>query len=67
MRLLALLLALTLAATGCTSSILMRHSDGRTATCGDSYAYGIHSASAAQRDRQCIEDYQRQGFERAPR
>jgi hypothetical protein len=47
--------------------LLVRHPDGGTATCGDSYAFGIHSISAAERDRQCIADYQRQGFERAPR
>jgi len=62
-----IVLALAFGVAGCTSTILMRHLDGRTATCGDSYIYGIHSNSAAERDRQCIADYQRQGLERAPR
>ena len=57
-----------LALAGCyTSAIRLRHPDGRTATCGDSYAVGYHHFAAAERDRDCVRDYQRQGFERVPR
>ena len=58
------LVALLLA--GCTASVMLRHDDGRRVKCGPYNAYGIHSISAAQRESQCISDYQRQGFERAP-
>lgn len=51
---------------GCTSAIHMRHPDGRTAECGGAYAVGYHHFAAADRDRDCVRDYQRQGFERVP-
>jgi hypothetical protein len=63
---LALLGALLLLAGCYTSAIKLRHPDGRTATCGDSYAVGFHHFAAAERDRDCVGDYQRQGFERVP-
>lgn len=52
--------------TGCTSAIKMRHLDGRVAECGGSYAVGYHNFAARQANRDCVSDYQRQGFERVP-
>jgi hypothetical protein len=67
MRRLALALGAALLLSGCyTSAIKLRHPDGRTAICGDSYAVGYHHVVAADRDRDCVRDYQRQGYERVP-
>jgi hypothetical protein len=53
-------------AVGCSSTITMRHPDGRTATCGGySTAFQLGDQVAA-REARCISDYQRQGFERMP-
>jgi hypothetical protein len=54
---------------GCmtTDPVLLRHPDGRTVQCGPYDARPINSMASAYRERGCIEDYQRQGFERAPR
>jgi hypothetical protein len=52
--------------TGCISAIKMRHPDGRVAECGGSHAVGYHNVAARQADRDCVSDYQRQGFERVP-
>lgn len=60
----ALLCAWVLA--GCTTAVIMRHPDGRVAKCGPYDARPLNSFSSAQRERGCVEDYQRQGFERAP-
>jgi hypothetical protein len=38
---------------------------GQTVLCGPYYS-GTHSLAAAERERGCIEDYQRQGYERVP-
>lgn len=62
------LAAVVLAAlAGCTQSLIMQHPDGRTAECGH---YSTHSAAstfrAADRERQCVEDFRKQGFERQP-
>lgn len=52
---------------GCTTAIPLRHADGRTATCGGSTMVGIAAQlRAADRDRDCVADFQRQGFERRP-
>lgn len=51
---------------GCTSAVTLRHPDGRSVRCGPYNAFGVHTISAAHRESQCISDYQRQGFERAP-
>jgi hypothetical protein len=62
-------LALVLAAlclTACTSSIKLRHPDGRQATCGGYFTGAPIGWQAAERERGCIQDYQRQGFEREP-
>ena len=59
------LLALLL--VGCsTTPVKMRHPDGRAATCGPYPATGIPATAGAIREGQCIQDYQRQGFERVP-
>ena len=49
---------------GCTSAITLRHPDGRTARCGPYYYSGIIAPAAAQREGQCLVDFQRQGFQR---
>jgi hypothetical protein len=63
MRVLALkLLAVVVLLTGCASyHIVMRHPDGRVAECN--MGFGIY-APGMQRD--CVKDFQRQGFERQP-
>jgi uncharacterized protein YceK len=66
MRRLALALGAALLLTGCSSTIKLQHPDGRRAECGGSYAYGIHSFASQARDRDCVQDYQRQGYERVP-
>lgn len=60
-----LLLALLLAA--CQSPpVHLTHPDGRTAQCGPYSSVGLRGIANADRERQCIQDYQRQGFERTP-
>ena len=66
MRQLALALAALVLLVGCSSTIKLQHPDGRRAECGSSYMYGIHSFAAQARDRDCVSDYQRQGYERVP-
>jgi hypothetical protein len=65
MRQIAFSLALTAALTGCTEAITMRNkATGDVVTCGP---YEHADRFSAVREAQCISDYQRQGFERAPR
>lgn len=55
--------------TGCTSAVTLRHpATGAIAKCGPyTMALGIGSVyTAMERERQCVSDYQRQGYERAP-
>ena len=66
MRRLALALGAALLLIGCSSTSKLAHPDGRRAECGGSYAYGIHSSASQARDRDCVQDYQRQGYERVP-
>lgn len=58
---------LLLLVTGCTSAVTLRHPiTGVTVKCGP-YAFdnlGRSAAVAMERERQCISDYQRQGYER---
>ena len=61
----ALLVLLGLVLAGCTSAVTLRHADGRLVKCGPYNAYGIHALAAADRERSCISDFQRQGCERA--
>ncbi|MDB5405617.1 MAG: hypothetical protein JWL84_529 [Rhodospirillales bacterium] len=63
MRQIALAIALTVALSGCTDAITMRNkATGEVATCGP---YESNNRNAL-REAQCISDYQRQGYERAP-
>jgi uncharacterized protein YceK len=66
MRRVALALGAALLLTGCSSTIKLQHPDGRRAECGSSYAFGYHNFAATERDRACVSDYQRQGYERVP-
>lgn len=62
MKIIISLLVLGLLA-GCTSPVKMRNSvTGQVAECGP-YA---NTWTTPERESQCIRDYQRQGFERAP-
>jgi hypothetical protein len=63
MRLLLLLL-IALSLPGCMSaSIWMQHPDGRKAECN--MHIGVWQAERVQRE--CADDYRRQGYERVPR
>jgi len=44
--------------------ITLRHVDGRVAKCGPYPASGIPATAGAIREGQCIQDFQRQGYER---
>jgi uncharacterized protein YceK len=66
MRRLVLALGALVLLVGCTSMIHMQHPDGRRATCGDTWAYGVRAFTAGEQDRGCVADYQRQGYERVP-
>lgn len=57
------ILAALLLLAGCTSAVVMRNpTTGETAKCGPY----TDTWTTPERERQCIQDYQRQGFERAP-
>jgi len=50
-----------------TSAISLRNpSTGQTAKCGPYLLDGLGSNSQALRESKCVDDYQRQGFVRAP-
>jgi hypothetical protein len=53
---------------GCTSGIKLRNPQtGQVAECGPYQIEGLgQPASVAQREARCLDDYQRQGFVRAP-
>ena len=54
---------------GCagTQDVRLRHPDGRAVTCEPGWRYGIVGATAGHSQvRDCVADYQRQGFERVP-
>ena len=52
---------------GCTSAVILRHPQtGQTTKCGPYSTGGPIGWQAAQREAQCISDYQRQGYERVP-
>jgi len=68
-RRLALVIGLGLLVTACATvdNVKLRHPDGRTVTCEPGWRYGIVGATAGQSQvRDCVGDYQRQGFERVP-
>ena len=52
---------------GCTSAIILRHPQtGQTTKCGPYLTFGIHSYTVPERERACVHDFQRQGYERVP-
>lgn len=64
-----LLIALGLLATGCAmaNDVKLRHPDGRVVTCEPGWRYGVIGATVGHDQvRDCVKDYQRQGFERVP-
>lgn len=57
--------ALVLMLAACTAAVTLRHpATGTVATCGPYYTVGLYAFAANERERQCIQDYQRQGYER---
>ena len=61
--------ALVLTAGCATTPILMKHPDGRTTQCGpytNMHPLFPGMSPHWKAERECISDYQRQGFERAP-
>jgi len=59
---------LLLALGGCTAGVKLQNHAGQVATCGP-YANGFWLGGAdsdAVRERSCIDDYQRIGYERMP-
>jgi PBP1b-binding outer membrane lipoprotein LpoB len=64
------ILALALLLTGCvtlqTKPVTMKHADGRRVTCGPYPADGMRASAGAIQESRCIQDFQRQGYERAP-
>ena len=65
---LALLCVVSMAfLAGCTSAVNLRHPQtGATAKCGPYYSLGGYYNVATIRERTCVQDFQRQGFERVP-
>lgn len=63
-----ILVALALSLAGCatvqTEKVTLRNTAGMTATCGPYFNANLAASGAAQRESQCISDYQRQGYER---
>lgn len=49
-----------------TVPITLRHTDGRVVQCGPYLAEAFVATASAIREGQCIQDFQRQGFERVP-
>lgn len=54
--------------SGCTTTaVILRHPmTGKTASCGPYDARPLSLMGSALRETQCIQDFQRQGYERAP-
>ena len=53
--------------TACTSAVILRHPQmGQTAKCGPYYSFGLYYFMATERERTCVQDFQRQGYERVP-
>jgi hypothetical protein len=66
---LLMLVVLGLLMMGCAMAqdVKLRHPDGRSVTCQPGWRYGVIGATLGQDQvRDCVKDYQRQGFERAP-
>ncbi len=52
---------------GCTSAVTLRHPQtGQSAKCGPYYSLGGYYNAATLRERTCVQDFQRQGYERIP-
>ena len=66
MRLLVVFV-LVAALGGCTTTVVLRHPEtGQTVKCGPYRTTGISAMAGVEREARCIDDYQRQGFERVP-
>jgi hypothetical protein len=65
---LALLVAAAAGLAACaTDAVILRHSStGRTVRCGPFPTFPQGTAQAYQKERDCVADYQRQGYERVP-
>ncbi len=64
-----LALAAILLLSGCAVApeVILRDAAGREAKCeGVTGLYGVRSHLLVSQQRRCIEDYQRQGYERQP-
>lgn len=58
----------SLVLAGCgTEPVYLRNMAGAMVQCGPYDNRAIQSIASADRERQCITDYQRQGYERAPK
>jgi hypothetical protein len=63
----ALLALSVLLVTGCASDVTLRNAKtGQTATCKGGSRYGLGGHFAQQDQMRCIDDFQRQGYERVP-
>ena len=60
-------IAVGVAGCASTDAVIMRHPDGRTAQCGPYRTDLRVGPTQVALERGCIEDYQRQGFQRLPR
>ena len=59
--------SITVALFGCTSAVTLRHPQtGTAAKCGPYYSLGGYYNAATIRERTCVQDFQRQGYERVP-
>jgi hypothetical protein len=53
--------------TGCASDVVLRNpKSGQTATCRGGSRYGLTGHFAQQDQMRCIDDFQKQGYERVP-
>jgi hypothetical protein len=60
-------LMLAVVLTGCVADVVLRHPQTKqTVVCAGGYCPGVACLPAQQRQMRCIDDYQRQGFERVP-
>ncbi len=67
MRRMLMLLAVAVIGAGCTSAVTLRHPQtGQTVKCGPYYVETLTYGGVVARERGCIADYQRQGYERVP-
>ena len=62
-----LLVILGLLITGCVADVVLRNPrTSQTVVCKGGYCPGVACLPAQQRQMRCVDDYQRQGFERVP-